>query len=38
MEASGVGAFTLDGVMYDGPFVARAREIVEIAAERGQNG
>jgi citrate lyase subunit beta / citryl-CoA lyase len=31
MEARGVGAFALDGVMFDGPFIARAREIVRIA-------
>lgn len=33
MEALGVGAFTLDGVLFDGPLIARAREIVRLAAE-----
>lgn len=30
-ESSGVGAFTVDGVMADGPFIARAREILRVA-------
>lgn len=36
MEARGVGAFKVNGVMFDGPLIARAREIVRLAAERGQ--
>jgi citrate lyase subunit beta/citryl-CoA lyase len=36
MEARGVGAFTVDGVLFDGPLIARAREIVRLAAERGR--
>lgn len=36
MEALGIGAFTVDGVMFDGPLVARARQIVRIAAEHIQ--
>ena len=31
MEPRGVGAFTVDGVMADGPFIARAREILRVA-------
>ncbi|PPE80884.1 CoA ester lyase [Kaistia algarum] len=31
MEAKGVGAFMVDGDMADGPFIARAREIVRMA-------
>lgn len=34
MEAQGVGAFTVNGVMFDGPLIARAREIVKLAAEQ----
>jgi citrate lyase subunit beta / citryl-CoA lyase len=33
-RARGVGAFTVDGVMYDGPLVVRAREIVRVAEAR----
>jgi citrate lyase subunit beta/citryl-CoA lyase len=33
MNARGVGAFVVDGVMFDGPFIARAREIVRLSAE-----
>jgi citrate lyase subunit beta/citryl-CoA lyase len=36
MEARGVGAFTVNGVLFDGPLIARAREIVKLAAEHGQ--
>jgi citrate lyase subunit beta/citryl-CoA lyase len=36
MKARGIGAFTVNGVLFDGPLVARAREIVRLAAERGQ--
>lgn len=36
MDARGVGAFTLNDVLFDGPLIARAREIVRLAAERGQ--
>ena len=35
MEPRGVGAFTVDGVMADGPFIARAREILKIAGQAG---
>jgi citrate lyase subunit beta/citryl-CoA lyase len=31
MLARGVGAFLVDGVMADGPFISRAREIVKVA-------
>jgi citrate lyase subunit beta/citryl-CoA lyase len=31
MAARGVGAFTVEGVMADGPFILRAREILRIA-------
>ena len=34
MEAQGVGAFTVNGAMFDGPLIVRAREIVRIASER----
>ena len=34
MEAQGVGVFTVNGVMFDGPLIARAREIVRLAAEQ----
>ena len=37
MDARGVGAFVMDGVMYDGPFVARAREILRLS-ETGARG
>jgi len=36
MEAHGVGAFTVNGVMFDGPLIARAREIVRLAAGRAR--
>ncbi len=36
MEAEGVGAFTVNGVMFDGPLIARAREIVKLAAEQAR--
>ena len=36
MEAQGVGAFTVKGVMFDGPLIARAREIVRLAAEQAR--
>ena len=36
MEARGVGAFTVNGVLFDGPLISRAREILRLAAERGQ--
>ena len=35
MEPRGVGAFTVDGVMADGPFIARAREILRVAGRAG---
>jgi citrate lyase subunit beta / citryl-CoA lyase len=35
MEARGVGAFTVSGVLFDGPLIARARDIVRLAGERG---
>lgn len=31
MQPRGVGAFTVDGVMADGPFIARARQILKMA-------
>jgi citrate lyase subunit beta/citryl-CoA lyase len=31
MQSRGVGAFTVEGVMADGPFIVRAREIVKLA-------
>jgi citrate lyase subunit beta/citryl-CoA lyase len=34
MTAQGVGAFTVDGVMFDGPLIARAREIVRLVDGR----
>ncbi|MCO5091672.1 CoA ester lyase [Bosea sp. (in: a-proteobacteria)] len=37
MLARGVGAFTVDGVMADGPFIARARAILELARSAGQD-
>ena len=37
MDAREVGAFVMDGVMYDGPFVARAREILRLS-EIGARG
>jgi citrate lyase subunit beta / citryl-CoA lyase len=36
MVARGVGAFTVNGVMFDGPLIARAREIVKLAAEQAR--
>jgi citrate lyase subunit beta / citryl-CoA lyase len=36
MEAQGVGAFTVNGVMFDGPLIARARKLVKLAAERAR--
>ena len=36
MEARGVGAFTVNGVLFDGPLIARAREIVRYATEWGR--
>jgi citrate lyase subunit beta/citryl-CoA lyase len=33
MEALGVGAFTVEGVLFDGPLIARARQIVRIAEQ-----
>ncbi len=36
MEARGVGAFTVNGVMFDGPLIARARAIVQLAAEHAR--
>jgi citrate lyase subunit beta/citryl-CoA lyase len=35
MGSRGVGAFTVDGIMADGPFIARAREILKIAGQAG---
>ena len=33
MEALGVGAFTVDGVLFDGPSIVRARQIVKVAEQ-----
>lgn len=35
MLAKGVGAFTVDGVMADGPFIDRARAILQLARSAG---
>ena len=37
MLARGVGAFTIDGVMVDGPFIDRARAVLRIAQSAGQH-
>ena len=37
MDARGVGAFIMDGVMFDGPFVARAREILRLYEAGARN-
>jgi citrate lyase subunit beta/citryl-CoA lyase len=37
MDVRGVGAFTMDGVMFDGPLVARAREIIRLSETRARN-
>ncbi|MHC2279937.1 citrate lyase subunit beta/citryl-CoA lyase [Bradyrhizobium diazoefficiens] len=37
MLARGVGAFTVDGVMADGPFIDRARAVLKIAQSVGQH-
>ncbi|MBS7700342.1 MULTISPECIES: CoA ester lyase [unclassified Chelatococcus] len=37
MLARGVGAFTVDGVMADGPFIDRARAVLKIAQSAGQH-
>jgi citrate lyase subunit beta/citryl-CoA lyase len=37
MLARGVGAFTIDGVMVDGPFIDRARAVLRIAQSVGQH-
>ena len=38
MDARAVGAFVMDGVMYDGPFVARAREILRLSKTGARGG
>lgn len=38
MLAKGVGAFTIDGVMADGPFIDRARAILKAAGEATTDG
>lgn len=37
MLARGVGAFTVDGVMADGPFIDRARAVLALARSAGQH-
>jgi citrate lyase subunit beta/citryl-CoA lyase len=37
MLARGVGAFTIDGVMADGPFIDRARVVLDLARSAGQH-
>lgn len=37
MLARGVGAFTVDGVMADGPFIDRARAVLKLAQSAGQH-
>lgn len=37
MLARGVGAFTVDGVMADGPFIDRARAVLKIAQSAGHH-
>jgi citrate lyase subunit beta / citryl-CoA lyase len=37
MMARGVGAFTVDGVMADGPFIDRARAVLKIAQSAGHH-
>lgn len=38
MESRGVGAFMVDGVMADGPFIARARQILNVAERASDDG
>jgi len=37
MESSGVGAFVVDGVMFDGPFIASARAVAKLFEEATRN-
>jgi citrate lyase subunit beta/citryl-CoA lyase len=37
-QARGIGAFTVDGVLADGPFIARARDVLRLAQRTDANG